>query len=415
MSLSIPVAEIVKNSEKGLLSKKSTWSRIFVEEFAKIINGYPFESKNFSKEEGTPLIRIRDIKDSSTDTKYKGDYPKEYLVYEGDILIGMDGDFDLGIWKGEPALLNQRVCKIVVDETKFRKKLFCYLMPGYLNAIHKATSAVTVKHLSSRDVAKTPLPYPSLEEQDLMIEEIETQFTRLEAAARSIIEVKTKLQVYRKSVLKAAFFGEQKKLSEIVSKNKHALKRGPFGGSLKKEIFVPKGYKVYEQKNAIQNDFEIGKYFINKDKFDNMQEFKVKPGDFIVSCSGTIGKIAEIPKEAPEGIINQALLKITLDNTIVLNQYFRYLFESEYVQKHLTNISRGVAIKNVPPMKDMKNISFPIPSIEEQKIIIQDIESKFSIIDKLEVTVDASLDKAEQLKKSILKSAFEGKLVKGEL
>ncbi|MFH1127003.1 MAG: restriction endonuclease subunit S, partial [archaeon] len=106
------------------------------------------------------------------------------------------------------------------------------------------------------------------------------------------------------------------------------------------------------------------------------------------------------------------LLKITLDNSKVLNKYFFYLFESDYVQKYLTKISRGVAIKNVPPMKDMKNIEFPIPSIQEQSQIVQEIESRFSIIEKLEETVDSALKKSELLRKSILKSAFEGKLVK---
>ena len=86
--------------------------------------------------------------------------------------------------------------------------------------------------------------------------------------------------------------------------------------------------------------------------------------------------------------------------------------EADYVQKHLTKISRGVAIKNVPPMKDMKNIEFPIPSIEEHQIIIQNIEDKFSVIDKIEQAVSQSLSKAELLRKSILKSAFEGRLVK---
>ena len=98
----------------------------------------------------------------------------------------------------------------------------------------------------------------------------------------------------------------------IVSKEKHSFKRGPFGGSLTKSMFVPEGYKVYEQKHAINNNFDMGTYYIDEKKFKEMSSFKVKQGDFIISCSGTIGKIAEIPADAKEGIINQALLKITI-------------------------------------------------------------------------------------------------------
>jgi type I restriction enzyme, S subunit len=251
--------------------------------------------------------------------------------------------------------------------------------------------------------------------QSAIVSAIETQFTRLDAAVKSLKNLKQKIELYRKAVLKKAFeLDEYKTFPEIISKEKHSMKRGPFGGSLKKEIFVPKGYLVYEQNHAINNNFDFGRYFITMEKFEEMKGFSVKPGDLLISCSGTIGKIAEIPKDNfREGIINQALLKITLDNSKVFNKYFIYLFESEIIQKYLTKVSRGVAIKNVPSVKELKEIKFPIPdSLDKQSAIVSSIESKFSIIDKVEQAVDNSLKKAEMLRKSILKSAFEGKLVK---
>jgi len=254
----------------------------------------------------------------------------------------------------------------------------------------------------------------SFDKQSLIVQAIETQFTRLDEAVKSLNLVKAKLEVYRKAVLNESFHGDGKTLSQITKSDKHSIKRGPFGGSLKKEIFVPEGYKVYEQKHAIQNDFSIGRYYINKEKFEEMKMFSVKSGDFIISCSGTIGRIAEIPKDAQEGIINQALLKLSLDSSKILNKYFQYVFQSQFVQRYLTKVSRGVAIKNVPSVKELKTIKFPVPSIQDQQSIVQAIESKFSVIDKIETVVEASLEKAEMLKKSILKSAFEGKLVKME-
>ncbi|MBS3085076.1 hypothetical protein J4225_00110 [Candidatus Pacearchaeota archaeon] len=89
-----------------------------------------------------------------------------------------------------------------------------------------------------------------------------------------------------------------------------------------------------------------------------------------------------------------------MENSKITNKYFRYVFESELIQRHLTIVSRGVAIKNVPSVKELKEIKFPV--------------SKFSVIDKVEETVNQSLIKAEKLRKSILKSAFEGKLVQSE-
>ena len=101
-------------------------------------------------------------------------------------------------------------------------------------------------------------------------------------------------------------------LPDIVKHEKHAIKRGPFGSHLKIEFFTTSGYKVYEQQNAIHNDLKRGCYYIDEKKFKELQSFEIKSGDLIISCSGTIGKLTIIPKYFEKGIINQALLKISL-------------------------------------------------------------------------------------------------------
>jgi type I restriction enzyme S subunit len=142
-------------------------------------------------------------------------------------------------------------------------------------------------------------------------------------------------------------------LKDITVDEKNAIKRGPFGSAIKKEYFQPSGYKVYEQQNAIYGNSELGKYFIGENKFKELQDFEVKPGDLIISCSGTIGKIAIVPENAPRGIINQALLKITLEKKIVFPKYFTYLFTSQAVQKNVLDKTRGTAIKNIASVKDL--------------------------------------------------------------
>ena len=92
--------------------------------------------------------------------------------------------------------------------------------------------------------------------------------------------------------------------------------RGPFGGSLKKEYFVKEGYAVYEQQHAIRNQFHSIRYFIDEMKFKEMQRFEVHENDIIMSCSGTMGKVAIVPNNIKKGIINQALLKISPSNKL---------------------------------------------------------------------------------------------------
>ncbi|MCL2077996.1 MAG: restriction endonuclease subunit S [Oscillospiraceae bacterium] len=155
-------------------------------------------------------------------------------------------------------------------------------------------------------------------------------------------------------------------LLDIISDSKNSLKRGPFGGSLKKDDFVENGFLVYEQRHAIHNDFKYEKYYITNEKHEEMKGFSVKPGDLIVSCSGTLGRIAEIPSYAKPGIINQALLKIKLNNEVVNNIFFITLFKDKYMQGKLFGVSRGSGISNFPSMPEIKSIKFPLPPLPLQ-------------------------------------------------
>ncbi len=162
------------------------------------------------------------------------------------------------------------------------------------------------------------------------------------------------------------------KLQDIVQK-KDGLLRGPFGSALKKSLFVPKGentYKVYEQSVPLQQDESLGRYYITKEYYDSgMSRFGVGPGDFIVSCSGVnYGAIIQLSKHAEQGVINQALLRIRLDNDIVDNSYFLYLFRGLIVRK-ITSGTGDSTIPNFPPMELVRNIEFDLPSLEEQRLI----------------------------------------------
>jgi type I restriction enzyme M protein len=175
------------------------------------------------------------------------------------------------------------------------------------------------------------------------------------------------------------------------------FKRGPFGGSLKKEIFVDDGYAIYEQSHAINNQFNNFKYFITDEKFNEMKSFEVQPGDIIMSCSGTMGKVAIIPDNAPKGIINQALLKLT-PNANISSKYLKLLMESDSFQEEINKTTMGVAIKNVASVKVLKKIRIPLPSLPIQQEIIKDVEEYQNEIDELKRLIEK---KELQIKKRI--------------
>ncbi|MBA4411632.1 MAG: restriction endonuclease subunit S [Bacteroidota bacterium] len=150
---------------------------------------------------------------------------------------------------------------------------------------------------------------------------------------------------------------------------KKGLVRGPFGGALKKEFFVKIGFKVYEQKNAIYRDAELGDYYVDEKKFKELKRFEVSPKDFIVSCSGTIGKIFQIPKNAKMGIINQALLKIKTNDKVIDDQYFFQYFDWDKFQSRIIDNTQGGAMQNLVGMDIFRKSEIALPPLLEQSAI----------------------------------------------
>lgn len=195
----------------------------------------------------------------------------------------------------------------------------------------------------------------------------------------------------------------------LLADSKHAIKAGPFGSSLKKEIYVKKGYKIYGQEQVISGDPYFGDYFIDDKKYDELISCKVIPGDVLISLVGTVGKVLILPTDSKPGIINPRLIKVSL-NLYYNKQLFKYYFESSFL-KSLYKLETHGATMDVLNLGIIERLPFPMCSIPEQSQIVSEIESRLSVADNLEKTIDASLTQADALRQSILKGAFEGKLV----
>ena len=149
--------------------------------------------------------------------------------------------------------------------------------------------------------------------------------------------------------------------------------------------------------------------FIDKKKYNELIGFAVKPKDIIISCSGVyLGKLAIIPEGAKEGIINQALLKVSLNEKEMTNDFFLYHFTQERFKQVYFDSNRGAGIPNFPPMKDFKNFPFIAPPISMQNQFTERIKA----IETQKKQAEASLAQAEDLFHSLLQRAFKGELTK---
>ena len=200
--------------------------------------------------------------------------------------------------------------------------------------------------------------------------------------------------------------------NDILDYNEGAFKRGPFGSSLTKSIFVESGYKVYEQYCPINDDCSFERYYITAEKFKELNSYSVKQGDNLISCSGvTLGRITQVPEKFKEGVINQALLRLRINKDFIDDKFFKFYFRSPFFQKQIFDNSTGSAIPNIKGVNELKIIPVPLLTKAEQTQIVQEIESRLSVCDKMEQSISESLEKAEALRQSILKKAFEGKLL----
>ncbi|MBF7069506.1 restriction endonuclease subunit S [Campylobacter volucris] len=195
-------------------------------------------------------------------------------------------------------------------------------------------------------------------------------------------------------------------LGEILSSDKYSIKRGPFGSALKKSFFVEKGIRIFEQYNPINNDPHWKRYFISHEKFQELEAFKATEGDLLISCSGTLGKIVELPKNTEIGIINQALLKIRLNNIKILNSYFIYYFNSPIMQEKILESTLGSAIKNIASVKILKQIEIPLPPLKEQERIVGILDESFANIDESIKILEQDLLNLDELMQSALQKAF---------
>ncbi|MFC2018690.1 restriction endonuclease subunit S [Chloroflexota bacterium] len=170
-----------------------------------ITNGFPAESIYFNKENiGIPLIRIRDIPGQLTEVHYNGEFPQEYIVKKGDLLVTMDGKFLATKWRGDDALLNQRVCKVGTKSPNIlnQEYLFYYInIP--LRKIEQRTGATTVKHLSTKDINRIRVALPTLPEQRKIAEILSKVDTKIETEQA----YKTELEQLKQGLMQVLLTG----------------------------------------------------------------------------------------------------------------------------------------------------------------------------------------------------------------
>lgn len=257
---------------------------------------------------------------------------------------------------------------LVIKQDLIHPEFLLYCLEKEVQVFKEIGRGVTIKGVTKAELQSIEIPLPPLAVQQQLVAQIEAYQKVVDGCTAVIEGYEPEIEVQN---------GWPVVLLEEICE----FVRGPFGGSLKKEMFVASGYTVYEQSHAIQDDFSLGRYFINEKKFAEMRRFKVASGDIIMSCLGTMGKTAIVPDEAEPGIINQALLKLTPVESKVSSHYLKLLLDSPTFQHQLVKGASGVAIQNVASVSEIKGFEIPLPSLNEQARIVADLQTELAAVE----------------------------------
>ena len=236
---------------------------------------------------------------------------------------------------------------------------------------------------------------------------IEELFTRLDA-----IEVVLERLLDRTDVLNISL-SEQvlnkdwpiEKLEDIAT-----LKAGPFGSALKKESYVSAGYKIYGQEQVLQNDPYYGDYFIDHEKYKELESCAIAPGDVLISLVGTIGKTLVVPDDAAAGIINPRLIRIRPDSAAVSSGYVSAFLEAPSTQARLFLQSHGGTM-SILNSRMLKPLEVPLPPLVDQVRIVEDLDAAITQVESLKAAVQGLLERTGMFRLSVLAEAFAGRLV----
>lgn len=366
-------------------------------EVCEIQYGFPFDSSLFSAEGDLPLIRIRDVVRGYTETYTSEKCDVAYQVHEGDILVGMDGVFNVAKWKGEPAYLNQRVCRIIPNETIDADFLF-YFIPTALKKIENETAFVTVKHLKAKQLNAVVVPDVPIEEQ----KKIAVQLNVI----THLISLRQQQAEKLDELVKARFvemFGDpisnphafaRVPLSELA-----VIKIGPFGSLLHKEDYVHGEHALINPSHITNGKIVIDENLtVSDEKYIELEAYQLRPGDVVLGRRGEMGRCAVVEREGY--LCGTGSLLIRTNGQVT----------ADYIQKTISFPAYKRMIEDMAVGQTMQNLNVPIvskfpivkPPLDVQKRYYHFVQE----IDREKERIQRSAALLETLKRSLMQQYF---------
>ncbi len=365
--------------------------------------GFPFDSAKFSDSNGMPLIRIRDVVRGYSETYTTEEYKSEYIVHENDLLIGMDGEFNIAKWGKTPALLNQRVCRLAPKDSIDKDYLF-YFMPIALKRIEEKTPFVTVKHLSAKELNKIEIPVLSLEEQRKIAETLskvdELIAFREQQLAKLDELVKARFVEMFGNPIENTMNWPKKLLRDITTKIGSGAT--PKGG---RESYPNAGVSLIRSMNVYDGQFLYKDLaHLTDEQATQLNGVTVEAEDVLVNITGaSVARSCVVPKDVLPARVNQHVAIVRCNRELLNPIFTNKMFINNEFKKALLSIGEsGGATRQAITKKQLEELSVVVPPLSIQNEFFTFSEC----VDQQKQTVQQSLDKLELMKKALMQEYF---------
>jgi len=402
------------------------------------IQGGTQPPKNTFKYEPTKgyirLLQIRDFGEKPLPT-YIQNKSQLKTCAEGDILIARYGASIGRIVTGMEGAYNVALAKVIIPDPIVKNFIKYLLKSEVFQRPILSIQRSAQDGFNKDDLADIEIPIPPLPEQHRIVAKLDAVMQKVESNKQRLDKIPKLLKRFRQSVLAAAVSGKLteewrenkaynietdlplnwklQKIEKLVNSTKTDLRTGPFGTALKKSEHKTIGIPVWGIESIGENGLftSYNKIFVTTEKAKELKSFEVKGGNIIISRSGTVGEICILPDDVQYGLISTNLMKIVLNNDIILSKYFCWLFDgSQMVIDKLRELCTG-STRLFLTQTILKEIDYPLPPKEEQIEIIRRVEQLFAFADKIEARYTKAKTMLDKLPQSILAKAFQGELV----
>jgi len=387
------------------------WSRRKLSAVLRIQNGFAFDSKQFTADGGTPLIRIRDLKCGlSTETNFVGPFDQRYVVHAGDFLIGMDGEFACFEWRGPDALLNQRVCKLTGFADGIEPRFLFYGINSYLKDIEDVTTFTTVKHLSSKQIADIDFPLPPLQEQRRIVAVLDEAFAAIATAtANAEKNLANVRELFESEIERQVGWKEP---STVMLED---LADGITDGDHQPPPKATSGVPFITISNIIKDLHEIdfsNTFLVPRAYYEALNpKRRPRRGDILYTVTGSFG----IPVVVDEGreFCFQRHVGLIRPKGEVDSRWLYYVLRSQTALQQAHAAATGTAQRTVG-LKALRSFSIPNIPPAEQKRIARRLDCLRSEVELLSRCQAKRGEMLAELRQSLLHRAFSGELTQRE-